>query len=553
MSMQMQQPAQQSPLGQQGVSLLPGFWQPNRGLVLRSSEPALPKDSAEILNNLRWDGICWTTQKIGWTQQRAAVFNAGAQFLEMGVHCLANGSTQFIQQVGQQVQLYDPTQNIIPEQVLFTANSQNIPCMRSFSPNYFVYTNGSNIPQKWDGTTWSAMAPWPVTPPGGTTLNTPQFCESFNNRVVFAGFAADPFAILISDFGLPESFTLVGTPNATNGGLYHVPSQLGPITSLKMARMSQQSNQQILLIGCKFGFAFIAGLDSTSFTLVTASVGRWGIPSNRAWFQLDDNLYCLCSDGIRPFNANTTFSNLIASCLSFPVHPLITAFNRGQGAQAFVLDNPNELEATFYFCSGSDVQNRTALILNYADITNGLVRFSQKQFPPAINGQAPTSPACANVYQGRFWAGGYDGKLQELYVSSLFGTTPAQHQIRSPLFEAPTPAQEASARGFWILTQGPSMTWTAQSIVWTAQANGLGIRPVNTFSQELSVQNDGTTILGTWVLGVSYFGGPQYQITPFSPRGGGRAWQIDQSGNTGQSDFCFIGVFSTLTAGGTRQ
>ncbi len=47
--------------------------------------------------------------------------------------------------------------------------------------------------------------------------------------------------------------------------VYKIPSQLGPIVSIKSVLLTTTSNEEVLLVGCKKGVALISGLDATSF------------------------------------------------------------------------------------------------------------------------------------------------------------------------------------------------------------------------------------------------------------------------------------------------
>lgn len=549
-----QQPAQQTTLGQQGHGLQPREWVPQRGLDLRSSLALMPADACTIAKNIRWNGTVWTTQKMGWTAVRPNAFGNGA-ILEQAIHYTTAGNQIYIHQAGNKVQSYDPIA-MGTEQLRFTAGSLTaIPCMRSFSPNFFLYVNGVDQPQSWDGAA-ASFTPMSLWTAGltlfGVNYTAPKIVELFNNRAAVAGMPQNPYALIITDFGNPNALT---SPNPsgdpTFGGIYFVPSQLGPITSLKSLSVSLTSNEQILLIGCKNGFAFVTGTGGNNFTMVAVQSNKWGILSNRAWFVIDTTAYCLCTDGIRPFNGNAYLTNLVSSSLSFPVHPMIIGMSKDQGVQSFVQDNPGELEATFYFCSGSDINNRTALIMNYADINNGLIRFSTKQFP---NGASLFSPACGIQFKDSFFAGGYDGILQQTYSGNKYNSVGIDWTMSSPMFAPPTPSQEAQARGYWITQQGDSVLYKARCFAHLVSADETQ-RLTRTLVHEKDVwfNTDGGTDLGGWVLGVDAFGGAQHNISPFFPPGGGRGQEIELSGNTEDGDINLVEIFSTLIGGGTRQ
>lgn len=543
------QPAQQTALGKEGHGLLPRYWVPNRGLVKRSSLPMLPEDACTVAKNVRWNGLTWTTQKIGWSEVRASVFGNGA-ILEQAVHWNSAGEEIYIHQAGSLVQKYDPVLGG-SETTLFTASSTTaLPCMRSFSPNYFLYVNGVDVPKKWDGTTWASIPAFPVIS-GGSIYATPKLVETFNNRPVYSAFPNNPYAVIIGNFNNPDAITIPKVL-ATDGGIYFVPSQLGPVTTIRAMQLSITSPEQILLIGCKNGFAFISGVDADSFQMVALQSNKWGMPSNRAWFTIDTTTYGLCSDGIRPFNSNLYLSNLVSSSLSFPVHPLITAINKARGEQIFCLDNSDELEVAFYYCTGGDIFNNSALIMGYSEIALELIRFSQKQFP---SGGSTYSPACGIKFKDRYFSGGFDGKLQEQYTSNKFNDVGFDYEIGSPLFPAPTPAQEASIRGLCIVTEGDTTRFTVESSAWTPQAAGSQqLKKTVTANLDVEYNTDGTTALGTtFILGSATFGGSQYNISPLNPPGGGKAHQFKLKGNTDNGDLNLIGIFGTLIGGGTRQ
>jgi len=550
------QPAQQTAIGNEGFALVPGSTSPDRGLILRASLFNQPKDSARLLKNLRWSGTSWTTEDIGFVRQRETVFNAGAAFKEFGIHNLSTGSPRFIQQVGTEVQEYDPTLDPLDtETAIFTAASETTPCMRSFSPNYFLYANGVDLPQKWNGTTWAVLENWPVTEPGGTILSLPKICEVFQYRGVYAGFANDPYGVLISNFGAPSTFTFGGVA-ATNGGYYQVPSQLGPVTAIRSFRTNMQDNEEVLLIGCQHGLVILTGNGALDYKFVPITT-RFGILSQRSWMQLDDAVLVHCTDGIRQLQSNVYFSTLVKSALTYPIHPFMTNLNQSQTQQAFVVENPRTLEAHWYFNSGSDVHNRSCVYMNYADLQpdGSGTRFATREFPPESGGaETYQSPSCGITYSDRQWTGGYNGYLREEWVGNKFNTLGIDWKYGSPLFDPPTPAQEASGRGFYIICDGPSQAFTPQAFVWPGQSSDNNIRRVLMRpTLERTSDVEGETALGAWILGTSAFGGSQWQIFPFYPQGAGRGWDVELGGNTQNGDFSFVGIFSTLIGGGTRQ
>lgn len=548
------QPAQQTQLGTQARGQQPIWTAPELGLITRSSQIARPKNSAQVLKNLHWDGITWNTQNTGWTKHRAGAFNSGAAFKEMGVHYLASGNPIYLQQVGTKVQKYDPLSDpgTAVETDLFTATSETVPCFRSYNPALMIYTNGVDNPKKYDGTTWAALSGWPVTN-GSDVYAKPKLSESFIGRQIFAGFENYPFAVLISEFGNPEGWTFTGsTPG--RAGIINVPSKLGPITAIRAHTVSTSSNEEIVVIGCKRGLVILTGSTPDDFQRIVLT-DKFGLINNRCFVKIDDTLFTLATDGIRPLAANQNISRLVSAAASYPVHSSITAMATGSAAvsQPFVIDNPSRLEAVWYFPQGSDTHNRFALVMNYSDLASGVIRWSTKEYPrETVSSSSWYSPACGLLYEGRYLCGGYNGILQVHYNGRFFDTVPIQWQYKSPILEAPTPAQAASINGFMLEFEGLDQDFTAKCGFYEQTATEKS-RFTSQFTERFQPESGTGTVLGSWVLGEGVLPGPLRRQYPFYPGGAGRAAELDVSGDTTIADCNFVGAFATLIGGGTRQ
>lgn len=544
-------------LGKQGEGLLPNWTSPDRGLILRTNLIGRTSDCAAALKNLRWNGVAWTSELMGYKRHRASVFNSGGSFKEFAYHYTNDGVPHFIQQVGKQVQQYDPTANPLTavESVLFTASTETIPCMRSYSSSRFLYVNGADLPQMWDGTTWSSQPNWPITV-GSNTYTLPTLVETFNGRAVYAGFANAPFTYIVSQFGIPNGFDFIGigVNDPARAVLFNVPSEFGPIVTIKSFRISNATNQEVLLIGCQHGLMFLQGADATSFQQIQET-HRFGFVSNRCWMKLDEMALALCTDGVRPFMSNVNFSALSNSALTYPIHPRITAMatDPNQVSQAFVLDNPDELEATWYFPTGGNVHNASGIIMNYSDPSQ--VRFSDKIYPgETTDTETWHTPACGIRYLGKLYTGGYNGYLRDEYSGNKWNATGIDTLYRSPLIDPPTPSQNASARGFWIECEGPSQWFNASAYFYATMARGnlrrQKSRQVRTFSSNTA----GLFTLGSTILGsTTTFGGSIRQQFELDPQGDGKGWEIELAGNTANGDLSLVGIFSTLVGGGTRE
>jgi len=521
--------------------------------LLNSGLLARPLDAAAQLTNFHFDGIKWTPSGYGYALHRATAFNSGGAFKEFGVHFLSDGSPRFLQQVGNKVQLYDPLDDPVTavESDLFTATTESYPTFRSFSPSYLIYTNGVDNPQKWDGAaaSFSAVAGFPLTI-GSDVYQRPKYCEAFQGRMVYAGFAALPYHVLISEFDDPEGFAITSSTPAS-AGVYKIPSQLGPIVSIKSAFLTTTSNEEVLLVGCKKGVALISGLDATSFRrdIITR---KFGLVNNRCWMQIDDQMWFLATDGIRPISLNTGISNLLNATATYPLLQAINSRNLGASDQPFVIDNPTRQEAVWYFPRGAEVRNRRGLVMNYATLPE-FVRFSEKEY--AIESSSPSSwygPACGIEYEGKILCGGYNGLLQRHYVGKLFNDKAPRILYRSAAIQAPTPGQQMATKDQEIICEGPGQKFTFTIFAYTRLGDG-SISRRAVYSKVISSSSSGQAILGAWVLGLHALGGDRHHRFNVSGPGHGNYFDFEISGEDETVEVGLVGIFANFIAGGLKQ
>lgn len=557
--------AQRSSLSQEGRGLDPSFYQPKLGQISYTNDLDRPKNSAEILKNLHYIAGVWTDENTGWSKHRtvnpgggsgtAGNFNSGGEFLDFGVHTLADGTKKFLFQVGTKVYRYDPTGTPATELevLLFTAGSATkIPCMRSFSPSFFIYANGYDQPQKWDGTTWAALTGWPVTI-GSITYTKPQLCEPFAGRMAFARFDGDQFSIVLSEFDDPEGYTATGTAT-TRAGVFGIKSFMGPVRAMKAFKLSNDSNEEVLVIGCENGIAVITGSDADTFELVNLT-NEFGMYSNRVWVQLDNDLYFLATDGIRRFSNVANNANLLTGSLSRDVQDVINRQNKTYMERAFAVHHPSTLEVQFWFPLDSFTHNTSALVMNYGALyDNGIIPiYSTKETPIENLASAATlrSPSCGILFNGTFYGGGYNGFLQDWYSTNKYDDEIMRFRILLPLISAGTPAQTTSVRKFEIICDGGSQEFDVSGAVYdTTQQQQTRRRTLLT--QTKRSVTTGSTILGSWILGSGEFPSEGIQNIEFVPPGSGRYWQVDIQGNTSDSAIKFVGLLAILIIGGTR-
>lgn len=546
------QPAQMSSLSKSAKNFLPFFVSPDKGLILTSGLLARPLDAAAELTNYHFNGIAWTTNGYGYNLHRAGAFNGGAAFKEFGVHFVENGTPKFLQQVGTKVQLYNPLDNpdTAVESELFSATSETYPTFRSFSPKFLIYTNGVDNPQKWDGAaaSFSALTGFPITI-GTDVYQKPKYCETFQGRMAFAGFADLPYSVILSKFDDPENYDVSGTSPA-RAGIFKIPSQLGPIVSLKMAKLSQGTNEEILIVGCKKGIAIISGIDAGSFRR-DIMTQKFGCINNRCWLQIDDQMWLFATDGIRPISLNTTISNLLNATATYPLFKAINARNLTAPDQPFVLDNAIRQEAIWYFPQSAEVRNRRGLIMNYATLPDA-VRFSVKEYQ--IETAVPSSwygPACGIEYEGRFLCGGYNGLLQNHYSGKLFNDKAPRFMYRSAAMQASTPGQEMGTLDQEIICEGPGQKFRFSVFAYTRVGNDIVRQQV--WSEVVESSGGSEAILGQWILGVNTLGGERHHRFFCCAPGHGNYFDFEISGDETDYGVGLVGIFATFAAGGKKQ
>lgn len=490
-------------------------------------------------------------------------FNSGAEFLGFGIHYTTAGTAILLMQVGDEVYDYDPTAEVVTEveTSVFTAGSSSaLPTMRSYSPGYFIYTNGFDQPKKWAGTgsfatlqgdTGGGLGNFPITI-GGVSFSKPKFCEVFNNRLVLAKFDTLPFHFLMSEFDDPQGYDTSGT-NPARANLDTVPAMLGPIKGMKSFKLSNDTNEEVLLIGCENGFSVVTGIDADTYRQYVLTT-NYGLLSNYAFEQLDSDLLFFATDGIRSFSTLAQNANLLSSSLSYPIQDVIRDLSASSLDRIFSIHHPETLEVLFWFPRTGESHNRNAIVANYGlsssnDANKFTPAYSIKQTPP--EGVA-RSPSCGIVYAKQVYCGGYDGHLQVHYEGNKYDTEIIQFQINSSLFTVNTPTQNSSARKFYFVCQGGDQEFTAAAYVYEFRKDGV-MRKKQVASRLLTSSTGGSTILGGWILGSGVFASRGTQFIEFTPPGSGHMWEIEARGNSSNASLNLVGVLSILIGGGTRQ
>lgn len=544
----------QSELARNALSLKLVPNTPTRGVVTNNSDLLRTDDSARVINNLQMlrQGV-WSSRGIGYSKQRAAVFNSGAEFKDFSIQTATTGDRMLFQ-VGGKVYMYDLATSTETELYSGTAPTR-ASCIRAYSPTSVIMTDcdGNIEPKQWDGnpandfidfTTWT----WPATV-GSRTFSKPKFCEPLTERMAYAGFATYPNTVLISTEGTPNSFSGHSPIDASDAGYLEVPAQLGPITGLRTLKLDTTSPETVLLIGCTRGFAIITGNSALNYAAIELT-REFGLYSNRTWVQLNNDLYFLATDGVRKFSSIGSNATLSNQTVSFPIANLINRQNLSYADRAWAVHHPATQEVQFWFPVDAGTQCDHAIVLNYNTKQLSDPNNNQGREIEAIwSTRDGLAVACGVDYLGIMYGGGYNGYLQKHYDGDTYDGSAITWSFVGPLIGANNPAQVCSMRRMVILTDGTSQKFDAKAYTLTTRTDGT-TGWVLADSASISVVSETVSAVDTWSTGTTTV---YPKFIDFFPRGSGRYWTLGLSGDATDKHISLVGSMAYLGIGGLRQ
>lgn len=540
-------PATLTELSQKGVSLKVDIITPTKGLATNVADLLRDPQYAKNLNNLHMlkRGV-WTSRGTGTTKDTASAFNSGAQILEMAPYTDSSGTSYLILQAGNKIYAYNTATKASTE-IATGVSTTNVPCIRTYKSDEVYMVNGDAQPYKWDGNLandFTAITAIPTI--ASRTLTKPRFIEEYAGRQAFAGFQDFPSTVLFSGFNTYGTFTVSTPQSATDAGWIDVPYSLGPITGIRTLRL--YSNEYVLLVGCKRGVALITGSDALTFQSVEAT-REFGIPSNRTWVQVQNELYFLATDGIRSYGSNSLQSLLNAS-KSYTVQDLSNRINKSVSDKAFAFYYPSAKEAQFWVPIDSDTTCKNALVANFntADPNNPSDEYDTKAIYSTKDG---LELSCATQVAGTVYSSQMAGYLLRMYSGDDYDGTPIQWSYVSPLTGANSPQQNCSLLKYIILTEGNAQQFTAEAYTVTTMSNGV--------TKWLPQDTKALNATGSSVTDISAWQSPSATTTAypkfleFSSKGSGRYWALRLKGTAANDHIDLVGITSISTIGGWRQ
>jgi hypothetical protein len=556
-------PVSKTPLSIEGKSLQSGIVAPIGGLASNLADTTRASTQAKVLNNLQMSrkrGI-WTSRGIGWQKQRANAFNSGATILDFAVFVDGSGNQTLCFQAGSVLYSYNlgtSTETAIKSGLSAT----HYPTMRAYSPStsttqpILVYCNGNIEPRKVTSTSAESAlgfddgdggTVWPGSF-NSKTYGKPKYCENFGDRMAYAGFDANStsFDVLISNQGNAEKFTVGDTPTATDAVAFTVPAILGPIRGLRSFKLSNETNEEVLVIGCASGMAVITGSNSSEYGLRILTRSH-GILSNRCWVQIDNDVYYLATDGIRTFSSLAANSNLLNSSLTYLIQDKINLIDSSSAAVAHATHNPATFEVQWWVpLRGDSGQCKHAFIMNY----------NTERGPPEPVWSTKDGFAAASSinFNGQFYHGTYDGFLCTDYNGDTYGGTAIVFDYVSPLINVGNPAQAQSMRKLIVLADGQVQKFVIKPYVYSRVVSGETVRQSGTPSSAVLTSGvAGGTVLGSWTLGTSPFPTDHVKTIDFQPSGNGIFWECEITASATDHLIDFAGLAYILSGGGLQR
>ena len=363
-------------------------------------------------------------------------------------------------------------------------------------------TTASQVTGAVTATTIQVVGTFPGSLPlsGYKQYSQPKFCEPYGaQRFVYGGFKGDPataFDVVISSFAGPEDFTqTAGQSLSTDAVTFTYPPEFGELMGLKSFRLSNQTNDMVIIGACRNGVWQITGNSASNYALIELTK-QFGILSNRTWVQLGNDMFFLTDTGYRNYSSLLDNAVLIPDEASNPVHDLFSQLDTTNAYLAHACHNPKTQEVQIWYPSTVDGGLcQRAMVMNYnGGVTN--LKWSTRD---------GTTVNCSTVFNGVFYGGGNDGLLQQHYSGNMYDNQPMKFQLYLALMGVGNINQKASMRNLEFVTEGGSQQFLVTVYYLTKASNQKGKTGYRRFvsgSYPLSDQIPAArpSILGRWGL-----------------------------------------------------
>lgn len=435
----------------------------------------------------------------------------------------------------------------------------------------FAYVQGGNT----EAIAFVAGTTAPTFPGifNGLTYTKPSLCAPFQGRMAYAGFAnsgasgnAVSNVVLISSLGDAEAFIQSTPSRATDAWSIPLPSALGLPTALVSFRPLTNNSSELLIVGCQKGMCIISGTDASSFNLQIQST-QFGVPSNRAFVQLDNTLLFLATDGLRQYNGANNITNLITESASLDFYDEFVKVDRSQWAVSHAVHHRDTQEVWFWVpylgpdgttASGDNGKPQHAFVLNYNTLDGQPIWYL-----------VDNTVCMASVEFNHTFYGGNDvGAVQKWYGVDHYDDasgagTPADiipgSTITLAALGVGNPAQFCSINNVVVGTGSGNQKFLINAATYEIMDDGSTRKQAQQpFNYTLLSKQVGETVLGSvsgpeWTLNTSAFPSNHSSfISGYVPQGHGRLWEFELTCNDSSHNLDFTFLQATISIGGQR-
>jgi hypothetical protein len=507
------------------------FFNNTGGMNLRTNDVTLGDGEAEEIVNLHATSRgSWSSSNVGYTHLNGSALDGGASVNSLYEYIPVRGTSIMVAASGTKLYTFEPSQGSSTQIASGLANQRmNFVTFKGL----LIGCNGSDQPQKWDGTNPVAdLGGWPPTVSGIATPGKPSLSEIFVNRLVFSGDANNPSMLYISELENPENFT-PGTGATSAGAIQVSPGDGERITALKTLYLPAV-NEEVLVVFKERSTYLLTGNDADTFALQKIS-DEFGAVSHQSVALVGNELMFLSQEGITSISTATAQGNLTTGFLSDRIRPQLVNLNRNMLSETFAVHLRNRQEVWWFVPDGSATQNQTVLVYNY-----GVNRAWSKR-----TGIVAASGLAMN---GNLYTGNYAGIIQQQLRGNSYNGQAIQWTYRTGFHDLNSPRARKRIKDIELYLKQISNVDVTVNMYWDFR-RGSGHRQ----TRMLSVVPDGSSsVFNVARYGQDYFNLAGSSIFKFIPAGSGRYFQLELTGNAADRPVEIEGWTITALYGGYR-
>lgn len=533
------------------------------GMAQNKAEAFLTPDKAvDIINMHATEEGSWSADSAGYT-----VINDGGTAYESGA--AVDGLAWFTDSTGadhlfcaintklKEIDITDGSISDIDASAGFTLGAQVD--FVALNDVLFTVDGGNAKPRKWDGTSASDSAGWPISD-GVNTYTTPKYAEIHQNRLVYLNFQGGtdssgattwPAHFAISDLDDGETFTFNLAP-PTGGYINQVQSGSSDgleIVGARSIHIPASNESQLVIFKARGTYTLTgssASLSDADVFKVVKMNGNYGAINNRSIVQVGNDLLALNEFGVTSYSSTTQSGTIQPSAVNSDlVKDVVGRLNRSQKNKCWGIHLPSRREVWFFLPTGSSTNCNEAIIYKYPSPgdQNEIPKWSRRV-------DAGSKFLCTHgvLMQDAFYIGRHNGFVGEMFAASKYDTVAIPWAYEYPLADLGNEKQNKR------VVEGNAHFKVRTAQVATVQTTWLGGGNNDSLSQPIAIEtNVEGAIYGTGVYGTAYYGQSDELKIPFDVPGDGQRIKVRLSGNTTATGPEFLGVTLMTEYGNLNQ